>query len=80
MDDEPLVREALRDVLASEADMDIVAEAADGQEALDAIEKFAPDLLFLDIQMPGLTGIELAQSLDPERQPEIVPPPARHFP
>ena len=72
VDDEPLVREALRDVLASQRDVEIVAEATNGQEALDAIEAFTPDLLFLDIQMPGLSGIDLAQALDPDRRPEIV--------
>src|SRR5687768_697541 len=72
VDDEPLVRDALRDALAVEADVEIVGEAANGQEALDAIEELAPDVMFLDIQMPGVSGIELAHALDPARRPEIV--------
>lgn len=72
VDDEPLVRDALRDVLSAEPDVAVVAEAANGQQALDAIEDHSPDVLFLDIQMPGLSGIELAHALDPARRPEIV--------
>ena len=72
VDDEPLVREALRDALGAQADVEIVAECANGEQALDAIEQFDPHLMFLDVQMPGLTGIELAHALGPERRPEIV--------
>jgi two-component system, LytTR family, response regulator len=72
VDDEPLVRDALRDALAAQADVEIVAECANGDQALDAIEQFAPHLMFLDVQMPGVTGIELAHALAPEVRPEIV--------
>ena len=62
-DDEPLVRDALRDVLGGEPDVELVGECGNGLEALRLAEELRPDLLFLDIQMPGLTGLELAQVL-----------------
>jgi two-component system LytT family response regulator len=61
VDDEPLVRERLRTLLAAHADVQIVGERADGPSALDALHELAPDAVFLDIQMPGLTGLEVAE-------------------
>ena len=63
-EDEPLLREELREALRSAwPELTICAEAADGLEALAAFERHAPDVLFLDIQMPGLSGIEVAHRL-----------------
>jgi two-component system LytT family response regulator len=62
-DDEPLAREGIRARLADQADFDIVGEAADGIEAVEAIESLSPDLLFLDVQMPGIDGFEVLHRL-----------------
>ena len=62
-DDEPLAREGIRARLADQADIDVVGEAADGVEAVQAIENLSPDLLFLDVQMPGIDGFEVLRRL-----------------
>ncbi|MGH8202461.1 MAG: LytR/AlgR family response regulator transcription factor [Steroidobacteraceae bacterium] len=63
-EDEPLVRRELREMLAHLwPDLTVLAEAADGFEALTALERFHPDILFLDIHMPGLNGLEVAGRL-----------------
>jgi len=59
VDDEPLAREGIRELLAGEADLEVVAEARDGREALDLLSGEEVDLLFLDVQMPGLDGFEV---------------------
>lgn len=72
-DDEPLARERLRQLLADEAGVEVVAEAGDGQEALHACAEHDPDLLLLDIAMPGIDGLEVARHLkDFERRPVVV--------
>lgn len=64
-DDEPLLREHLREkLLALWPDLDIVAEASNGNEAAAMIAEHEPDIAFLDIKMPGQTGIEVAQGID----------------
>lgn len=62
-DDENLIRDALASLLAMEEDLEIVAQAASGPEALAAAAKFEPDVAVLDLQMPGADGIEVAQRL-----------------
>jgi two-component system LytT family response regulator len=62
-DDEQLAREALRGALEGEPGLAIVAECSDGVEALEAAERLSPDLLFLDIRMPGLDGLAVAERL-----------------
>ena len=62
VDDEPLVRERLRTLLADHADVQVVGEAGDGPSALEAFDETAPQVVFLDIQMPGLTGLEVAEA------------------
>src|SRR5688572_10130993 len=64
VDDEELARERLRTLLSKELDIELVGEAADGRSAVDLIEKLKPDLLFLDVQMPELTGFEVLRALD----------------
>src|SRR5476651_898406 len=66
VDDEPLARERLRTLLAAESDLEIIGECANGREAVAAVKKQRPDLLFLDIQMPELDGFQtLAQLASP---------------
>jgi two-component system LytT family response regulator len=71
VDDEQPARDRLRQLLAGHADVEIVGEADDGVQALDRIQDLAPDLVFLDIQMPGCSGLEVAASLGQPR-PAIV--------
>ena len=72
VDDEPLARERIRMLLEDQPDLEIVTESANGTEALREIQRLAPDLVFLDIQMPELTGFELLDHLDPARIPVII--------
>ncbi len=72
VDDEPLARERIRMLLEDLPEFEMVAESANGTEALHAIERLAPDLVFLDVQMPELTGFEVLDRLDPARIPVIV--------
>jgi len=72
VDDEPLARIAVRNVLRNHADVDIAGECDGGTEAVAAIQALSPDLVFLDIQMPELNGFGVLAALDPERLPLIV--------
>lgn len=61
-EDEPPLRRELTDALATLwPDLDILAEAADGKQAIHALEMHRPDVIFLDIQMPGMTGLDVAR-------------------
>jgi two-component system response regulator AlgR len=72
-DDEPLARERLRDLLGELAGVEVVADAADGHEALHACAKHRPDLVLLDIAMPGIDGLEAARHLAAfEPRPAVV--------
>lgn len=72
VDDEPLAREGVRMLLEPIDDVEILGEASNGAQAIGMIEKLQPDLVFLDVQMPGMTGIELLQALDLKRMPEVI--------
>jgi two-component system response regulator LytT len=63
VDDEPLAREELHYLLQQLGGVEVIGEAGHGGEAVDAIERLQPDLVFLDVQMPGLTGFEVARRL-----------------
>ncbi|WP_299456405.1 LytTR family DNA-binding domain-containing protein [uncultured Microscilla sp.] len=63
VDDEPIAREMINILLTEYNSLQVVGEASNGEEALKLIDAQTPDLLFLDIQMPGMTGISLAQKL-----------------
>jgi two-component system response regulator LytT len=71
VDDEQLAREELCYVLDEVGGVEVVAQAGNGFEAIDAIGRHTPDLVFLDVQMPGLTGFELAWKLA-DREPPVT--------
>jgi two-component system LytT family response regulator len=70
IDDERLARKELTNLLQEYPEIDIVGEAVNAEDAIEKIEALKPDLLFLDIQMPGKTGFELLQMLD--NVPEVI--------
>jgi two-component system LytT family response regulator len=72
VDDEPAGRRTLREYCEAEGDLRVVGEFGDGNVALSAIRAKPPQLLFLDIQMDPLNGIDLARSLAPEHLPSLV--------
>lgn len=72
VDDEPLAREGIRLMLRGDGDLEIVGEAGDGAAALKAIRALRPALVFLDVQMPGMTGIEVLDRLDAVSMPVVV--------
>jgi two-component system, LytTR family, response regulator len=71
-DDEPPARKKLRELLAKEADVEIVGEAGDGIEAVAALRANAPDVVFLDIQMPRLDGFGVIREVGVDAMPLVV--------
>jgi len=71
-EDQAMVRGALTALLKLEPDIDVVGSCADGEEAWRAIQQLRPDLVVTDIEMPGLTGIELAQRVQRHEMPSKV--------
>jgi two-component system LytT family response regulator len=72
VDDEPAARAAIRSLLADDPEVDVVGECADGRSALEGIREDAPELLFLDVQMPEMDGFTLLRQLDPTELPVVV--------
>jgi len=72
VDDERPARSKLRSHLARAALAEVVGEAADGEAAVRAIEALAPDVVFLDVRMPGLDGFEVIDAVGSERMPVVV--------
>jgi two-component system LytT family response regulator len=72
VDDEPVARRRLRALLTSEPRVEIVGECEDGYAALDAIKRLGPDLMFLDVQMPGLDGFDVIELLEPAECPAVI--------
>jgi two-component system response regulator DegU len=68
-EDHPVVREGIRALLERAPDLVVVAEASDGQEALRLIDEMTPDVLLLDMEMPGVTGVEVARRLHANGSP-----------
>jgi two-component system, LytTR family, response regulator len=71
-DDEPLARERLMSLLASESDIEVIGQCANGAEALGAIQEKTPDLVFLDVQMPELDGFGVLAALEGQRPPAVI--------
>jgi two-component system LytT family response regulator len=72
VDDEPLARRGIRQLLAPYADIAVVGECRDGREALRSLAMLKPDLLFLDVEMPGLDGLGVIRAHGAERMPVTV--------
>ena len=72
VDDEPLARDRLVRLLADLDDVRLVGECGSGEEAVEAILTLAPDVVFLDVQMSGMDGVEVVQRVGPERMPPVI--------
>jgi two-component system LytT family response regulator len=72
VDDEPAARRGLRRKLAAETDLEVVGECGDGASAIAAIGELAPDLVFLDVQMPEVGGFDVVDAVGLERMPAVV--------
>jgi two-component system, LytTR family, response regulator len=72
VDDEPIARRGIRQQLRPEADVEIIGECANGQEAVAAIRKQSPDLIFLDVQMPLLDGFGVVNAIGVDNLPAVV--------
>lgn len=72
VDDEPLARDGLAELLHTLPGVEVAGVFGDGESALRAIERLDPDVLFVDIRMPGLDGFDVVAALDPERMPAVV--------
>lgn len=72
VDDEPLARQRLEDLLSTEEDVEIVAAVDNGAAAVEAVRSWRPDLVFLDVQMPGKTGLDVVREIGAESMPLTI--------
>ncbi len=72
VDDEPLARRAIVRLLADDPEIELLGECGDGVSAVKAIREQSPDLVFLDIQMPAITGLDVVATIGAERMPATV--------
>lgn len=72
VDDEPLARRTIRELLRADPEVQVVDECGSGREAVESIRRQPPDLLFLDIQMPGMNGFDVLSHIELERIPAII--------
>lgn len=72
VDDEPLARQLIRELLDVDSEVEIVTECGNGRDAVKALKKHQIDLLFLDVQMPGLSGFDVLARMQDERLPYVI--------
>jgi two-component system LytT family response regulator len=72
VDDEPLARSGIADLVARDPELEVVGQCRDGQAAVRAIRELAPDLVLLDIQMPEMDGFQVIQQIGPEQMPAVI--------
>ena len=71
-DDEPLARQRIEDLLSKEERIEIAGTSSTGPETVEAIRKLNPDLVFLDVQMPGMTGLQVVDAIGPAEMPGTI--------
>lgn len=72
VDDVELARERIKILLSDRAEIEIVAECANGREAIEAVRQLNPDLIFLDVQMPTISGFEVVETIGVEQMPAVI--------
>jgi two-component system LytT family response regulator len=72
VDDEPIARERILSLLQQENDVEVIGQCSDGVQAVSAIQQQSPDLVFLDVQMPGCDGFGVIQNIGADRMPTVV--------
>jgi two-component system LytT family response regulator len=72
VDDEPLARRRIRNLLMEAPDVEVIAECANGKDAIESLEESPPDLLFLDIQMPEIDGFDVLQAIGVGQVPVVI--------
>ncbi len=72
VDDEPLARKRLRELLKDDSEIVIAGECANGVETISAARELAPDLIFMDVQMPGIDGLAVSETFDARRSPLVI--------
>src|SRR5262249_62429323 len=72
VDDEPLARKRLRELLKDDHEIAVIGECANGAETISATQELAPDLIFLDVQMPGIDGLAVSEALDGKKSPLVI--------
>jgi len=72
VDDEPLARRRIRNLLMEATGVEVIAECANGKDAIESLEESPPDLLFLDIQMPEIDGFDVLQAIGVGRVPAVI--------
>jgi two-component system LytT family response regulator len=72
VDDEPLARQRIRNLLMEAQDVEVIAECANGKDAIESLEESPPDLLFLDIQMPEIDGFDVLQAIGVGHVPAVI--------
>ena len=72
VDDEPLARRRIRNLLIEARDVEVIAECANGKEAIGSLEESPPDLLFLDVQMPEIDGFDVLQAIGVDHVPVVI--------
>ena len=72
VDDEPLARRRIKNLLAHDSGVDVIGECSDGYKAVSSIRDLTPDLVFLDVQMPAMDGFEVIKTIGAERMPTVI--------
>src|SRR5215213_2462969 len=72
VDDEPLARERIREMLRADPQIEVIGDCSNGDDAIEAVKTFRPDILLLDIQMPGTDGFGVLEALDPQDIPCVI--------
>jgi len=72
VDDEPFARKRLRELLKDDSEIAIIGECANGAETISATQELTPDLIFLDVQMPGIDGLAVSETFDGKQSPLVI--------